>query len=934
MAFSGGSGSVETPYLLSTEADINEISTDDAYMSANFKIQNNIHMTTDNFSPIKGSLVWEFTGKIDGDGYSILNLKRNPSEHTGGFIETLGVGGVVENLSFEDASVTGSMNIQGIVCGNNKGTIQDVEVYGNVSAGNNAGMVCGRSEGNLYRIKAGGSVSGGDNVGGLIGEKTSSGVIEECYTYGSVEGTNKVGGLVGEASSTSTGVIDDCYSLASVSGNNEVGGLVGRSYGIVRRCFAAGPVEGNTYVGGLEGIKSLGATCYTEDSFYDVQATGQHLSGGGTGRTTKAMRIRGNYTNWNFIGVWGIFSTFNQGYPFLRTLFDFELPDVVVGPPPEADVSVVVYDKNINLIGQLENAFRVGYGLRFNEVGSASFSLPADDPKNALCQPFHFVELWEGTNRVDMFRILPSKSVKSSSTKRVEYECEHVLGTLLDDVLFRVHELINKKTEEVLDYILSQQVTEIWKLGVCEFNNRFWYNFENENLLSCLFSVPDPIPEDYMWTWDTTRFPFVINLVRTSNAVLHEMRYRKNLKEVTKVSDPSNLFTRIYPLGHGEGVNQLDITNVNPTGYPYIDADTQDLYGVISRVWVDRRFTNEESLYNTALKSLQESKTPRYSYDVKSVDLNALFKRVIRLENSPELLATGVLTDFEQTVNGIKATANNAYKYTESLPLYHLGDIKSSFFSWNVDCPDPGNLEIAVSFDGGSNYSVISESGGIPFPANPAHNTGYFKIRIKAPINTEIIELLYYFSDAITEDDVKVGTMVRIIDEDDEVVIARVISKEKKDIIKDIGDMKVEVATVPRSLEDYLSEISEKVSTGEKYTQGTTNIISQSYTGTYSNVNPLYVKFRIPYEAIRINFCNISYKIDGATSVTIKVDGNTLTGTQPLEIDDKGILTDLEQDPETGIVLRGFHDLEVIPNQSCTIDLTLDFQIFVRFVGE
>jgi phage minor structural protein len=42
---------------------------------------------------------------------------------------------------------------------------------------------------------------------------------------------------------------------------------------------------------------------------------------------------------------------------------------------------------------------------------------------------------------------------------------------------------------------------------------------------------------------------------------------------IEKDEDPTEIITRLYPLGYGEGVNQLTISSVN-NGVPYIDADT------------------------------------------------------------------------------------------------------------------------------------------------------------------------------------------------------------------------------------------------------------------------------------------------------------------------------------------------------------------------
>lgn len=287
-----------------------------------------------------------------------------------------------------------------------------------------------------------------------------------------------------------------------------------------------------------------------------------------------------------------------------------------------------IYDLNLKPVAILENAFAVGYEKRLNELWTAQFSLPANDPKNAECQPFRFVEIFDGDERVDLFRIVPMDTKRQSDGYVVTYHCEHVLATLLDDILFQYHQVGNLGvyTEEVLNYILDKQTVQRWKLGTVDFAHQFEYKWENENLLAAAFSVPKLFLESYMWTWDTTSYPWTLNLVQAGNEVKSKIRYSKNLRGVRKTEDPTTLCTRLYALGYGEGVNQLNIKNVNPTGLPYIDVDTQAQYGVISRVWVDRRYENESTLFNAAKAMLEELKVPYLSYSVDAADLYQITK--------------------------------------------------------------------------------------------------------------------------------------------------------------------------------------------------------------------------------------------------------------------------------------------------------------------
>ncbi len=196
--------------------------------------------------------------------------------------------------------------------------------------------------------------------------------------------------------------------------------------------------------------------------------------------------------------------------------------------------------------------------------------MPASYHKNKYCQPYYFVELFDNGKRVELFRIMPTRQEKGASNV-ITYECEHVLATLIDKLMFGYHQIgnIGVYTTQVLRYIIDQQIDKHWRLGQVDFARQFEYKWENENLLAALFSVPEPFTEHYQWTFDTTSYPWTINLVRGDTTPTCELRYRKNMMGITKTVDPTNIVTRLYCLGYGEGDNQLNIKSING-GKPYL----------------------------------------------------------------------------------------------------------------------------------------------------------------------------------------------------------------------------------------------------------------------------------------------------------------------------------------------------------------------------
>ncbi|MNR93704.1 Prophage endopeptidase tail [compost metagenome] len=288
---------------------------------------------------------------------------------------------------------------------------------------------------------------------------------------------------------------------------------------------------------------------------------------------------------------------------------------------------ITVYDLQMRRVAELENAFTVSYETPLNALWTASFSLPANDEKNVECKPLYFVEIYDGDERLELFRIIPNTTKRSSDGQTVTYQCEHVLATLLDDVLFQYHTIGNLGvyTLDVISYILSKQNVQRWQVGTTEISRQFEYNWENENLLGALLSVPKPFDEEYMWTFDTTVYPWRVNLVRPAQQEQVYIRYGVNLQGIEKVEDPSNIVTRLYGLGYGEGVNQLTFADING-GKPYIDAEPEYIarYGVLSSIFVDRRFEYPETLLARCQALLNESKEQRLTYTVDAAEIYSL----------------------------------------------------------------------------------------------------------------------------------------------------------------------------------------------------------------------------------------------------------------------------------------------------------------------
>lgn len=286
--------------------------------------------------------------------------------------------------------------------------------------------------------------------------------------------------------------------------------------------------------------------------------------------------------------------------------------------------TIAVYDGHTRKrLAYLQNAHKISYTKNTASLWTGAFSLPHSDPKAKYCKSFNLVELWDkdagGKARyVGLFRIMPSTEETLSADGTIDFQLEHVLSTLIDDLMVGYHEVGNTGifTADSIAYILSKQTETRWVLKDCDYANQFLYGWQNENLLSALLSIVQPFEEtDYYWEFDTQNFPWGLSLKKTVKTPVADIRYRKNLNGLTRTEDPTNLTTRLYCYGYGDGDNILGIGEVNE-GLPYIDSLNISKYGVITQTWTDERFTVAESLLTVGRAMLKKLEEPAVSYDL------------------------------------------------------------------------------------------------------------------------------------------------------------------------------------------------------------------------------------------------------------------------------------------------------------------------------
>lgn len=312
---------------------------------------------------------------------------------------------------------------------------------------------------------------------------------------------------------------------------------------------------------------------------------------------------------------------------------------------------VEVYDLQLKRVAVLENAYNIEEDLPLNKVYKLNFSLPQNDPKAKYCQPFFYVSYGD-----NFYRILPT-ALEVENYGELSFECEHVIATLIDDLMYGdfVVGNLGVYTSDVIKFVLDKQTTKRWVLGVCEFSRQFEYGWSHESVLSALFSIPNQFVDSYMWDYDTSSFPWVVHLRKLDPNANPELDVRrgKNLITLRRQSDPQSICTRLYAHGYGEGVNALTFSEING-GKPYIDSPPEymEKYGLKTRLWVDRRYENAESLLQAAQAMLKELQEPLFEYDIDFTEIDNSFYNRARLGKMVRLILGDI--QYKTFIIGIK----------------------------------------------------------------------------------------------------------------------------------------------------------------------------------------------------------------------------------------------------------------------------------------
>lgn len=372
-SFAGGDGTVGDPYQIS---DVDQLQEMEADLEAHYLVINDIDASDtsnwnsgEGFDPIGNSSA-PFSGSLDGGSYNISNLCINaPLKDHRGIFGVISDGSTLSNIRSINTDFTGHNYVGGLVGRKEGGNVHNCTISGDIHGNNKVGGLIGYNFGGVENCHSTCNVNATNDVGGLIGDN-NGGNISYCSASGDIYGDqNFIGGLIGwndlrgnitfcYAAGDTGGNLSGCsrggllgyndggtifcsFATGNASGDYDIGGLVGHheTGGSIENCYALGDVVGFFTAGGLVGTnKESISNCYSTgmvdpgdrgglagygsgrvyNSFWDIEASQDNRSYGGTGLNTTEMKTGSifRYAGWNMIDIWGIIE--GRSYPYLR----------------------------------------------------------------------------------------------------------------------------------------------------------------------------------------------------------------------------------------------------------------------------------------------------------------------------------------------------------------------------------------------------------------------------------------------------------------------------------------------------------------------------------------------------------------------------------------------------------------------------------------
>lgn len=259
---------------------------------------------------------------------------------------------------------------------------------------------------------------------------------------------------------------------------------------------------------------------------------------------------------------------------------------------------------------------RLSLTLNLHPLSTAIMDIPPGEPEVKVRD---MLELFSPNGSVGLFRVTEVCDTFGNLSGQRVY-LEHALATLADSLAIGT-QAMSGPVAMVFSTLLDGQEVKNWVLGDCEIPEDFElvYEYSTESILKAIIGLTNMLPDGYAWEFDTLQYPFVMHLREMKTDNLCECRLNRNLSSVRRTLETNTLCTRLYAYGAGEGQDRVTLTNL--IGQQYIDSDSVNTWGVVSKALYADNIFDALTLKDVAERFLSRYDKPKVSVEMDAMDL-------------------------------------------------------------------------------------------------------------------------------------------------------------------------------------------------------------------------------------------------------------------------------------------------------------------------
>ncbi|MBA7586269.1 hypothetical protein ES708_28266 [subsurface metagenome] len=210
-------------------------------------------------------------------------------------------------------------------------------------------------------------------------------------------------------------------------------------------------------------------------------------------------------------------------------------------------------------------------------------------------------------------------------TLETEVKTEGLLNQLADELVTSYTAENKTPTQIVTDLLAFQVLTPAVTVGTIDPTVTRTISVVGDTILRAIYRLRDTIG-GYIYIDNDRALQWRTSIGEDKG---QQIRYRKNLKGITREIDYVTLANRIYAYGAGEGDARIKLSDAEGQEEDYVeDTDSQQAYpdgwgGIYVKEIVDKSITHPDTLLAWATLKLAELKDPRITYKIDTVDLSA-----------------------------------------------------------------------------------------------------------------------------------------------------------------------------------------------------------------------------------------------------------------------------------------------------------------------